>query len=108
LTLADSALTEARSRGSSAPYEGELSRPDGARTAVIFGCTHLRARGADAVFVIDQSARRRTEAVLRESQRQMATLIANLPGLVYRCKPDDGFAPTFVSEGIRALTGHQR
>lgn len=52
----------------------------------------------------DVTDRNRAEAALRESQRQLATLISNLPGMVYRCKPDENWAMEFVSEGARALT----
>ena len=42
---------------------------------------------------------------LRESDRRLTTLIANLPGVVYRCQNDPDYTMEFVSDGIEALTG---
>jgi PAS domain S-box-containing protein len=43
---------------------------------------------------------------LRESQRTLATLMSNLPGMAYRSKGDRERTMTFVSEGGLALTGY--
>ncbi|QTF92060.1 response regulator [Halomonas sp. BM-2019] len=50
--------------------------------------------------------RERAERALRESQRQLATLMANLPGMAYRCLSDPDWTMQFVSEGCHALTGY--
>lgn len=42
---------------------------------------------------------------LRDRQRQLATLMSNLPGLAYRCRPDAERSWVFVSEGCRELLG---
>lgn len=46
-------------------------------------------------------ARAQTEDSLRESQRLFATLMSNLPGVVYRCNNDRQRSLLFVSEGSR-------
>ena len=48
---------------------------------------------------------RRTEAALRESERRLAILLSNLPGMAYRCRNDDEWTMQFVSEGCKPLTG---
>ena len=48
----------------------------------------------------------RSEQSLRESERQLATLMANLPGMAYRCRRDQRWTMVFVSEGCRLLTGY--
>jgi len=50
---------------------------------------------------------RRAELALRESQRALAALMGNLPGMAYRCLVDANWTPEFVSEGAYELTGYR-
>lgn len=59
-----------------------------------------------AGFARDVTEHRRAEQALRENQRMLATLLSNLPGLVYRCRNDRDWTMEFVSEGCRELTGY--
>ncbi len=43
---------------------------------------------------------------VRESQRRLAALMGNLPGMAYRCLNDKDWTMEFVSEGAKALTGY--
>ncbi len=51
-------------------------------------------------------AREQAQDRLRESGRMLATLMRNLPGMVYRCRNDRDWTVEFVSEGCRSLTGY--
>jgi diguanylate cyclase (GGDEF)-like protein/PAS domain S-box-containing protein len=48
----------------------------------------------------------RAHAAVRESERSKSVLIANLPGLAYRCRFDQQWTMQFLSEGCLALTGY--
>lgn len=48
----------------------------------------------------------RAHAAVRESERSKSVLIANLPGLAYRCRFDQQWTMEFLSEGCLALTGY--
>jgi PAS domain S-box-containing protein len=42
-----------------------------------------------------------------ESDRRLATLMGNIPGMAYRCKNNQDRRMEFVSDGCRALTGYE-
>ncbi len=62
-------------------------------------CGHLS-------IVNDLSKQRAIEAESRESRRSLKTLLANLPGMAYRCRNDQHWTMEFVSEGCSELTGY--
>lgn len=62
---------------------------------------------AAVLAVRDITARKNAERALRESERNLATLMSNLPGMAYRCKNAADWEMEFVSEGCHALTGYR-
>jgi PAS domain S-box-containing protein len=60
------------------------------------------------VSTMDVTERRQAETQLREQERQVSTLMSNLPGMVYRCLNDKDWTMEFVSEGCLALTGYTK
>lgn len=60
-----------------------------------------------AIVGIDITERQKLEAALRESRRQLDALIANLPGIAYRCKSDRHRTMEFLSDGCEELTGYR-
>jgi PAS domain S-box-containing protein len=52
------------------------------------------------------AARREAQETLRQRQRQLSTLMANLPGMAYRVRGDEELTVEFVSQGCRPLTGY--
>lgn len=49
---------------------------------------------------------RKANDALRESERSKSVLIANLPGVAYRCKLDPDWTMEFISKGCLELTGY--
>lgn len=58
------------------------------------------------VVFSDKSAEHEQEKRLEEQQRQMQTLLSNLPGMAYRCNYDEEWTMKFVSKGCLLLTGY--
>lgn len=56
--------------------------------------------------VQDITLHKKAEEALTESERRLATLMSNLPGMVYRCHNDRNWTVDFASDGCRTLTGY--
>ncbi|NLV59907.1 MAG: EAL domain-containing protein [Clostridiales bacterium] len=58
-------------------------------------------------LVQDITERKSVEGALRESERSKSVLLANLPGMAYRCDYDENWTMRLVSEGCYDLTGYR-
>ncbi len=54
----------------------------------------------------DITDRKRVEEALQERERQLDSLMGNLPGLAYRALADDYWTALFASKGVEDLTGY--
>ena len=57
--------------------------------------------------VRDITERLRVAAELRDSEERFRSLIANIPGAVYRCEVTPPYRDLFVSEAVAELTGYR-
>ncbi len=57
--------------------------------------------------IMDITDRKSAQEQLAESERKLSTLMANLPGMAYRCLNDEFWTMKFVSDGCFELTGLQ-
>ncbi|MBL3658870.1 PAS domain-containing protein [Fulvivirga sediminis] len=55
---------------------------------------------------VDIHDRKMAELALKRNQRRLATLMSNLPGMVYQCRNDENWSMIFSSEGALELTGY--
>ncbi len=57
--------------------------------------------------VRDISQRIEYDRKLKESKRQISTLIENLPGIAYRCMNDECWTMNFISDAVLEITGYK-
>ena len=57
-------------------------------------------------FVSDLRQRNKMEADLRENEAKFRSLIANIPGIAYRCLEQENWPMEFVSDEIERITGY--
>ena len=91
-------------------FESTYLSKDGKKIPVLISGSVMRSAAGQIQGIIslaqDIAERKKSEEALRESQRVLSTLMSNLPGMAYRCKPDQDRTLEFVSEGAVELTGY--
>ena len=96
--------------GQGISLELTLLRKDGTEFDAEASANVLHDRSGNPVGLVcvekDITERKRAEEALRESERRLSNLMANLPGMAYRCKNDRHWTMRFVSEGCNGLTGY--
>ncbi|MBQ4857714.1 PAS domain-containing protein [Pseudoalteromonas sp. MMG007] len=55
---------------------------------------------------LDISAQKATEHELQSSRDRFASLVANIPGIIYRCKFDDKLSTLYMSDQAIEITGY--
>jgi len=122
LKVADMIVPEDRNRGlrtlggilagEKPPAEGQeylARRKDGSTFPVTIYTVPI-LRGGQVVglrgIIVDVSGRKQAEENARERERVLTTLIANLPGFVYRCRNDRNWTMTYISSGCQDMTGY--
>ena len=59
-----------------------------------------------AGFAEDITDRKRAESALEDAERRFRSLVANIPGAVYRCACDADWTMRFLSEAIQDICGY--
>jgi PAS domain S-box-containing protein len=108
--LVEASIREAAERGETFEIQYRIRHADGStrwiydRGRVVPG-TEGQPRLLEGV-VLDITDRMRVEVALRESDERFRALVANVPGVVYRCESRPPYRDLFISEGVLQITGH--
>ncbi len=93
--------------------EKRYLKPDGSYIWVQMVISRIQVNGVSTknwnhlCIVQDINDRKVAEETLCESERSKSMLLANLPGMAYRCKFDKQWTMMFISEGCNTLTGYK-
>jgi len=88
-------------------FEIEILRKNGERLpAELLTRLFDKSTGYRIDAVREITSEKMTRFALQESERKLDTLLANLPGMAYRCKNDKDWTMEFVSKGCYNLTGY--
>jgi len=90
----------------SVSFEGPLLRADGDERWLEWRGVACPEEQLVRFVAYDATSLWRAERDARERERFMETLLANLPGTVYRCKNDPKWTIEFISAGCEPLTGY--
>jgi PAS domain S-box-containing protein len=97
-------------RGEVREHEAELHHRDGSTMWVALSLRVVRDPAGTLLHyegtAADVTERRSAQAALRESQRSLANLLRNLPGVAYRRRNDPAWTAEFLSEGCFELLGY--
>ncbi|MGQ0730131.1 PAS domain S-box protein [Acidovorax sp.] len=82
-------------------------RPDGSTVPIRIAIGRVPLDGAPVFvgFISDLTQRRAMEQELQASEQRLRSLMANIPGVTFRCRHDADWTMLFVSDAVTALTG---
>ena len=99
---------ESIKQNKSITFERRQQKKDGQWISVEVRANFTEHEGKQYIcsFLRDITAWKQAEQKLHESQRTLSTLINNLPGAVYRCKPDERMSIEFITAWCQRITGY--
>lgn len=82
-------------------------RPDGSTVPIRISVGRVPLDGAPVFvgFISDLTQRRAMEQELQASEQRLRSLMANIPGVTFRCRYDADWTMLFISDAVTALTG---
>lgn len=89
--------------------ETNLVKKDGSVINVILAETLIDSNSISDGFAfnaLDITERKKAEIAIKEKERQLSTMVSNLPGFIYRCKYDEHWTMLYISQGCLNVTGY--
>ncbi|MEP1216660.1 MAG: diguanylate cyclase [Marinobacter sp.] len=100
-----------RDDGEVVGYETRITTRGGKRRLISWNSRSLQNDEGEIVGTIaigqDITDISEAQTSIRQRERQLSTLMDNLPGMAYRCRYDEHWTMVFVSSGCRELTGYE-
>jgi diguanylate cyclase (GGDEF)-like protein/PAS domain S-box-containing protein len=100
-----------RDEGVLTGYESYILSKQGQERTISWNTSSLYGADGEIVGTIaigkDITDIREAENLIHRRERQLQTLMDNLPGMAYRCLYDEHWTMKFISSGCRDLTGYQ-
>ena len=90
-------------------FEAECLRRDGTVFPVLLTAGLIMDGAVPVVYIIERNiaGQKKAEEAYLHSERQLANLLGNIPGMAYRCRNDRSWTMEFVSGGCFELTGYK-
>lgn len=104
-------LIKEREKNNKAMGELTLFRSDGIPLQVEISTAQFYNKDKklrSSMIIRDLTDRKRMEEVLNSRERELATLMGNLPGMAYRCKNDEQWTMLFLNDNCEPLTGYRK
>ncbi|WP_028455242.1 sensor domain-containing diguanylate cyclase [Chitinilyticum litopenaei] len=95
-----------REPDSMAHLELELRDPAGGIVPVRVAVRRLQLAGEDCVLGVIDERGNATRKALTRTRQLLDAVLANMPGMAYRCTPANGWQMDYVSQGALHLTGY--
>lgn len=100
-----------RDEGEVVGYETRITTRNGRQRLISWNFRSLLGEHGEIAGSIaigsDITSIREAESTLRERERQLSTMMDNLPGMAYRCCYDEHWTMLFVTNGCLELTGYR-
>ncbi|MDC8830747.1 MHYT domain-containing protein [Alteromonas gilva] len=88
--------------------DGEAYNSHGQLVPLRTSLSHTKVAGESLyiLFIADISERIAMEKTIRENELKFRSLIANIPGIAYRCLNQDDWPMVFISDAVESITGY--
>jgi PAS domain S-box-containing protein len=89
-------------------FEVDYRTKGGAIGTALLSVELIELNGQICVLTVhnDITERRQAQAALARSEEQFRSLVANIPGVVYRCACDDDWTMWFLGGAVETVTGY--
>ena len=106
----DESLPRFYATGTAEDHAEQMVAKDGSIVDIVLSATSERDGGGNVIrslaVLVDVTEQLRTARRLAERDRTMQNLLANVPGMAYRCAVDDDWSMLLLGPGCKDLTGY--